>query len=68
MTNTYVYLLRHAQSAPNHDVPEPEWSLSPTGIEQAEDLVEQLSRLFSRVETIPGVESVFRVTEAQKSS
>jgi|AP95_1055475.scaffolds.fasta_scaffold03116_4 GTP pyrophosphokinase len=27
--------------------------------------VEQLSRLFSRVETIPGVESVFRVTKAQ---
>ena len=27
--------------------------------------VEQLSRLFSRVETIPGVSSVFRVTEAQ---
>ena len=29
--------------------------------------VEQLSRLFSRVETIPGVNSVFRVTEAQGS-
>ncbi len=29
--------------------------------------VEQLSRLFSRVETIPGVESVFRVSEAQVS-
>lgn len=27
--------------------------------------VEQLSRLFSRVETIPGVETVFRVSEAQ---
>ena len=27
--------------------------------------VEQLSRLFSRVEAIPGVDSVFRVTEAQ---
>lgn len=29
--------------------------------------VEQLSRLFSRVETIPGVASVFRVTEAHGS-
>lgn len=29
--------------------------------------VEQLSRLFSRVETIPGVDSVFRVTETQHS-
>jgi GTP pyrophosphokinase len=29
--------------------------------------VEQLSRLFSRVETIPGVGSVFRVTEVQRS-
>ncbi|MBP38308.1 MAG: bifunctional (p)ppGpp synthetase/guanosine-3',5'-bis(diphosphate) 3'-pyrophosphohydrolase [Dehalococcoidia bacterium] len=29
--------------------------------------VEQLSRLFSRVETIPGVDSVFRVSEAQSS-
>jgi GTP diphosphokinase / guanosine-3',5'-bis(diphosphate) 3'-diphosphatase len=29
--------------------------------------VEQLSRLFSRVETIPGVESIFRVSEAQHS-
>ena len=29
--------------------------------------VEQLSRLFSRVETIPGVDSVFRVTETQRS-
>ena len=29
--------------------------------------VEQLSRLFSRMETIPGVESVFRVTETQHS-
>ena len=29
--------------------------------------VEQLSRLFSRVEAIPGVDSVFRVTEAQMS-
>ena len=29
--------------------------------------VEQLSRLFSRVETIPGVDSVFRVSEAQVS-
>ena len=29
--------------------------------------VEQLSRLFSRVETIPGVDTVFRVSEAQIS-
>jgi hypothetical protein len=29
--------------------------------------VEQLSRLFSRVETIPGVETVLRVSEAQVS-
>jgi GTP pyrophosphokinase len=29
--------------------------------------VEQLSRLFSRVETIPGVDSVYRVSEAQSS-
>jgi GTP pyrophosphokinase len=29
--------------------------------------VEQLSRLFSRVETIPGVDTVFRVSEAQSS-
>ena len=29
--------------------------------------VEQLSRLFSRVETIPGVDTVFRVSEAQGS-
>ncbi len=29
--------------------------------------VEQLSRLFSRVETIPGVDTVFRVSEAQST-
>ena len=53
MINTYVYLLRHAQSASSYDVPEPEWPLSPTGIEHAENLVEPLSRLGIDIGRIP---------------
>ncbi len=51
MTNTTVYLLRHAQSSPSDDVPEADWPLSPSGNEQAENLVDPLSRL--------GIDKVF---------
>ncbi len=45
MTETVVYLLRHAQSAPSPDLPEPRWPLSDIGSEQAENLVAQLTEL-----------------------
>ena len=38
-SRTVVYLVRHAQSQPSSDVPEPEWPLSEAGRAQAEALV-----------------------------
>lgn len=42
---TTLYLLRHAESCPTPDVPEPEWGLSANGTNQAEALVERLRPL-----------------------
>ena len=46
---TKLLLIRHAESAPDRDLPEPEWPLSPEGERQAEALVQSLNvdRLFS---------------------
>lgn len=35
-------LVRHAESAPDRDIPEPDWPLSDTGFAQADALVQQL--------------------------
>lgn len=43
MTSTRLLLIRHAESAPNANLPEPEWPLSSKGQSQARDLVEDLS-------------------------
>ncbi len=42
MSHTTIYLLRHAQTIPSNDMPRAEWSLSSTGKEQSEQLVERL--------------------------
>ena len=36
---TVVYLVRHAESLPSAELPEPDWPLSPRGVEQARALV-----------------------------
>ncbi len=43
--NTRLYLVRHAESAPSPDLPEPEWPLSDAGRVQAEALVPALANL-----------------------
>jgi len=54
LTQTIVYLLRHAQSLPDQEVAEPEWPLSDTGVEQALALVEPLNKLeIDRIFTSP---------------
>ena len=40
-----IYLLRHAESAPSRELPEPDWPLSRRGQAQAENLATQLSGL-----------------------
>lgn len=40
-----LYLLRHADSTPAQDIPEPDWPLSPLGKEQAESLISVLTDL-----------------------
>ena len=35
MTETVLYLIRHAESAPSRDIAEPEWPLSSEGVSQA---------------------------------
>ncbi len=40
-----IYLLRHAESAPSLDVPEPDWPLSDNGRTQAEKLIPVLVEL-----------------------
>lgn len=45
MTDTHIFLLRHAQSLPSLDLPEAEWPLSNSGTEQAQNLVDSLSKL-----------------------
>ncbi|MEM7365563.1 MAG: histidine phosphatase family protein [Pseudomonadota bacterium] len=42
-STTKVLLIRHAESAPNPDLPEPEWPLSPEGERQAQALAETLN-------------------------
>jgi 2,3-bisphosphoglycerate-dependent phosphoglycerate mutase len=42
MSHTTIYLLRHAQTIPSNDIPRAEWTLSSTGKEQAEQLVERV--------------------------
>jgi 2,3-bisphosphoglycerate-dependent phosphoglycerate mutase len=39
-----LYLLRHAESNPSSDEPEPDWPLSETGAKQAQALVDRLAR------------------------
>ena len=39
---TTIYLVRHAESLPSEDAPEPEWPLSPLGQVQAKGLVDAL--------------------------
>jgi len=45
MTTTTLYLLRHAESSPSADIPEPDWPLSPAGEEQARSLCDILPAL-----------------------
>jgi 2,3-bisphosphoglycerate-dependent phosphoglycerate mutase len=42
---TTIYLVRHAESQPSRDVPEPSWPLSIRGLEQAERLVPAMRNL-----------------------
>jgi 2,3-bisphosphoglycerate-dependent phosphoglycerate mutase len=44
-TCTTLYLVRHAQSQPSAEIPEPEWPLSATGAEQARALGPLLAAL-----------------------
>jgi 2,3-bisphosphoglycerate-dependent phosphoglycerate mutase len=37
-----LYLLRHAESAPASNIPEPDWPLSDTGQQQAQALIDRL--------------------------
>ena len=51
-----VYLVRHAQSAPSAELPDPEWPLSPRGRAQAEHLATVLAALgIEEVHTSPYV-------------
>ena len=47
MTNgiSTVYLLRHAETQPDPDIPEPDWALSSRGRQQALDLIPVLEEL-----------------------
>lgn len=49
--STTIFLLRHAQSRPDQDVPNSDWPLSELGLSQAEALVKPLSEL--------GIDQVF---------
>ena len=42
---TVIYLVRHAESAPAKDIPEPEWPLSARGRRQAAALVDSMREL-----------------------
>ena len=42
---TTIYLVRHAESQPSGDVPEPAWPLSPHGLDQAQALVPVMRKL-----------------------
>lgn len=42
---TTIYFLRHAESEPDPDVPEPDWPLSPQGRKQAQALIQTLKAL-----------------------
>jgi 2,3-bisphosphoglycerate-dependent phosphoglycerate mutase len=54
LTQTIVYLLRHAQSLPSQEVTERLWPLSERGLQQAHALVEPLNQLgINRVFTSP---------------
>ena len=44
-TRTVIYLVRHAESAPSDDVPEPAWPLSARGVAQAAALVPAMREL-----------------------
>ncbi len=49
---TTIFLLRHAESAPHKDLPEPEWPLSEQGAKQALEICDLLlplniDRIFS---------------------
>jgi 2,3-bisphosphoglycerate-dependent phosphoglycerate mutase len=54
LTQTIVYLLRHAQSLPDQEIAEPEWPLSKSGARQAVALIEPLNKLeIDRIFTSP---------------
>ena len=42
--STELLLIRHAESAPSRDIPEADWLLSPTGVQQAQQLAAALQR------------------------
>jgi len=42
--STELLLIRHAESAPSRDIPEADWPLSPTGVQQAQQLAAALQR------------------------
>jgi len=42
--STEILLIRHAESAPSRDIPEADWPLSPTGVQQAQQLAEALQQ------------------------
>ena len=42
--STEILLIRHAESAPSRAIPEADWPLSPTGVQQAQQLAEALQR------------------------
>lgn len=45
IARTTIYLVRHAESAPSGDVPEPDWPLSARGLAQAAALVPAMREL-----------------------
>ena len=57
-----IYLLRHAESAPSRDLPEPDWPLSRRGADQARRWATHLSGLdIARVSSSPFLRAVATV-------
>ena len=49
---TEIFLVRHAESTSSKDIPEADWPLSPTGVQQAQHLAEALQPL--QIDAEPG--------------
>ena len=63
LTQTIVYLLRHAQSLPDQEIAEPDWPLSKSGARQAVALIEPLKKLeIDRVFTSPFRRSIATIS------